>query len=67
MAWSKDAASAAPKVIYTPGSGDANPSVVRVLFDPDAPASRRIVIECTHWIEPGETVTTIDNALGIGA
>ncbi len=62
--WTRDD-SAAPKVIFTPAVGDAHAGVRRVVYDPNAPADKRVTAELAYWYQEGETAEDIAAQLGI--
>lgn len=64
MAWTKDAASQAPKVIYTP---DANGPVgcTSLVYDPNAAADRRLTAYFSHLVQAGESLQDIETSLGV--
>ena len=63
--WVKDAVSDAPRVIFTPGAGDAGQMVKKVIYDPDRPAGEKwlIVGSGVHVVE--QTVASFEEAAGL--
>ena len=61
--WTKDTTSDPPKIIYAPTW--ANPGVVRVVYDPDAPADKRLVAEYRWFQFVDETLADLDNTFGL--
>lgn len=64
--WTKDDTSEAPKVIFTPGEGDCNPCITRVVFDPEAPTETRVVIYSSGISAVGQSAEEVAAILGVG-
>jgi hypothetical protein len=61
--WTKDDTSEASKVTYTP---QHETGVTRVVYDPNAPANKRIVCEMAYLhIANGETLEDLDASFGV--
>lgn len=65
MAWTKDTTHPT-RIVYTlTGPDPARPMVNRIIYDPDAPADRRWVWECSYLLHADETGADIERALGL--
>lgn len=64
MAWTKDDTTLAPKVVYTPGAGE-NPCITRLIYDPDAPALRKFVVEMSGISAENQSLEDVESVLGI--
>lgn len=62
--WAKDTVSEAPKIIYTPING-SNPGLTRIVYDPNADSSKRLVAEFSYLTEVSETTSQLDAAFGL--
>lgn len=62
--WTKDT-SQPPKIIYTPGAGDAWAGLTRVVYDPTAPEGKRVTGEYSFIIKADETESDLDDGYGI--
>lgn len=60
MALVKDETTDPPRIIYTDSEID---KLGRVVFDPDAPESRRWTVELKYNVAPGESLTEAEAAL----
>lgn len=65
MSWTKDATSDAPRVIYTPGAGDAHPAVLRVVHDPEAVAGEEFTIVASGITAAGQTQAQFEESVGL--
>ena len=63
--WNKDAATLAPKIIYTPGEGDL-PGMVRAIFDPNGEPGKKVIAEFDYIHKPDETEADLDAGWDIG-
>lgn len=63
MAWTKDEARDPPRVIYTPGDGDAAPGVVRLIYDPAR--TPPWIAEMTGVSAESQTQAEVEQVLGV--
>lgn len=64
MPWTKDIASQAPKIVYTPGQ-DGPQGCSCVVYDPDADIGKRYIAYFDHILDPAETLEDFENAIGL--